>query len=165
MTWSLLINVFLLEGILNIITFLTFPTVCSALKKKQQLCINTPRKLNVEPEHMPLEQETIPSETTIFRFHVIFSEVTRNSKDLELRKKHIDSFNPELLNWSRHVRVRLIVEWFEWFWNFWWGAVDWGCRMPGMVWLDINMILIIYVCRVDKWHSFFLMECFFFMFF
>lgn len=96
MTWSLLINVFLLEGILNIITFLTFPTVCSALKKKQQLCINTPRKLNVEPEHMPLEQETIPSETTIFRFHVIFSEVTRNSKDLELRKKHIDSFNPEL---------------------------------------------------------------------
>ena len=32
-------NVFLPEGILNIITF---PTVCSALKKKQQLCMNTP---------------------------------------------------------------------------------------------------------------------------
>ena len=52
-------NVFLLEGILNIITF---PTVCSALKKKQQLCINTntPPKFNVEPKHMPLEQEIFP---------------------------------------------------------------------------------------------------------
>lgn len=35
---------------------------------------------------MLLEQEIFPSETTIFRFHVIFLEVTRNSKDLQLRK-------------------------------------------------------------------------------
>ena len=71
------------ERILNIISF---PTVCSALKKEAATLYNTPLNFNMEPEHMPLERSYSLWKLTFSGSMSIFCGVTPNSKDLQLRE-------------------------------------------------------------------------------